>query len=177
MGTKERLAKMKRDEELQNKLESSLVIPDFAKWERQWADWMAALIFTKDLFVIGDDGNIQRFTLDSITDAIKKHKNILDWITTGELRESGEYWLTCQESLTKSAKKELEKWIWEHHKDLFKECDYPIMEDAITFFEGGFYRIYKIYVYGLNFDYSAEAFLAVREKTKKRSNRCGDQNI
>lgn len=159
MGTKERLAKMKRDEELQDKLESSLVLPDFAKWERQWADWMAALIFTKDLFVIGDDGGVQRLTPDNITDAIKKHKNILDWTTTGELRESGAYWLTCQECLSRSAKKEFEKWVWEHHKNLFEEYGYPIMEDAMEFLGGLFWELYRSYVYEILSDYTDDDFV------------------
>lgn len=164
MGAKERLEKMKRDEELRDKLESSLVLPDFAEWEEQWTEWMEALISTENLFVIGDDGGVQRLTPDNITDAVKKHKSILDWTTTGELRESGAYWLTCQECLSRSSKNEFEKWIWEHYKNLFEEYGYSIMEDAMDFFANGYYRVWHIYVYGLLFDYSAEAFLAVYTK-------------
>lgn len=170
MTATEKFEKQQKNDELRSRIESNLVLPNLNEWTGKWADWMDALINTSDLFIIGDDGNCQRITSENIAEAFKQHKNILDWITTGEPKEGGEYWISCQECLMRSAKKTLENWIWEHHRDLFAEYGYQRMEDAIVFFEDGFYRIYKIFVYGLNFDYSAEAFLAVKDGTKKRSN-------
>lgn len=173
MGAKERLEKMKRDEELRGKLESSLVLPDFNEWKLRWKNWIDELIRTEKIYWIAHRlakfGRIKELTPETVEETVKDYCNVLDWLTTGEKTGSGIHWRTCQDYLIEAAKQEFDSLIYGKTKNLFVEYGYQSIEDAMRFFNENFYRIYHTCVYGLLADYSASDFVAAFTE-KRRSN-------
>lgn len=150
-------------QELQESIVARLVLPDLGEWKNRWKDWMDEFISTTTLYSADDKYSRytgkQKLTATNLQEMIDSHwESILEWASPMNWWDGG-HWLTCQDYLIAEAEEAFEKFVYENNKALFAEQDCHNLEDAMEFFSGLFWELYRSYVYEVLNDYTDEDFI------------------